>query len=111
MDEDIYVILTGDIWAEVSVTSHTEEPHSSYCAVSICRLGVFESRMLKRLFGPKRNKMAGGWRELHDEELRNVYSSPSIFTVTKLRMLKLSENIVRMGKTKKAYMLLVGKAE
>jgi hypothetical protein len=41
------------------------------------RLGVFENRMLKRMFGPKRDEVTGEWRKLHNEELHNLYSSPS----------------------------------
>jgi hypothetical protein len=44
------------------------------------RLGVFENRVLRRMFGPKRNEVTGGWTKLHNEELRNLYSSPSIIT-------------------------------
>jgi hypothetical protein len=39
---------------------------------------VFENRVLRRIFGPKREEVAGGWRRLHNEELHNLYSSPSI---------------------------------
>jgi hypothetical protein len=41
-------------------------------------LRVFENRVLRRIFGPKRNEVTGGWRKLHNEELRNLYSSLSI---------------------------------
>jgi hypothetical protein len=49
------------------------------------RLGVFENRVLRRIFGPKRGEVTGGWRKLHDEELRNLYSSPSIIRIIKAR--------------------------
>jgi hypothetical protein len=42
------------------------------------RLRVFENRVLRRIFGPKRDEMTGEWRKLHNEELRDLYSSPSI---------------------------------
>jgi hypothetical protein len=42
-----------------------------------CRLRVFENRVLRRIFGSKRDEVMGGWQKLHNEELRNVYSSPS----------------------------------
>jgi hypothetical protein len=42
------------------------------------RLRVFENRLLRRIFGPKRDEMVGGWRKVHNEELHNLYSSPSI---------------------------------
>jgi hypothetical protein len=47
------------------------------------RLRVFENRVLKRMFGPKRDEVAGGWRKLHNEELHGLYSSPSIVRVIK----------------------------
>jgi hypothetical protein len=46
---------------------------------------VFENRMLKGIFGPKRDEILGGWRELHNEELRNLYSSTNIIRMIKLR--------------------------
>jgi hypothetical protein len=45
------------------------------------RLRVFENRVLRRIFGPKRDEVTGGWRKLHNEELHNLYSSPSIIRV------------------------------
>jgi hypothetical protein len=49
------------------------------------RLRMFENRVLRRIFGPKRNEVTGGWRELHNEELHNFYSSPSIIRIIKSR--------------------------
>jgi hypothetical protein len=49
------------------------------------RLKVFENRVLRRIFGPKRDEVTGGWRKLHDEELHGLYSSPSIVRVIKAR--------------------------
>jgi hypothetical protein len=46
---------------------------------------VFENRVLRRIFGPKRNLGTGGWRKLHNEELHNLYSSPSIIRIIKSR--------------------------
>jgi hypothetical protein len=46
---------------------------------------VFENRVLRRIFGPKRDEVTGGWRKLHNEELHNLYSSPSIIRMIKLR--------------------------
>jgi hypothetical protein len=48
-------------------------------------LKVFENRVLRRIFGPKRDEMTGGWRKLHNEELRNTYSSPNIIRTIKSR--------------------------
>jgi hypothetical protein len=49
---------------------------------------VFENRMLRRIFGPKRAEVTGGWRKLHNEELRNLNSSPSIIRMIKSRKIK-----------------------
>jgi hypothetical protein len=51
-------------------------------------LGVFENRVLRRIFGPKRDELTGGWRKLHNEELHNLYSSPSIIRVIKSRRMR-----------------------
>jgi hypothetical protein len=61
----------------------------SYGATSLTlteehRLRVFENRVLRRIFGPKRDKVTGGWRKLHNEELHNLYSLPSIVTTQKV---------------------------
>jgi hypothetical protein len=49
---------------------------------------VFENRMLRRIFGTKRKEVAGGWKRLHIEELHNLYASPNIIGVIKLRSIK-----------------------
>jgi hypothetical protein len=49
------------------------------------RLRVFENRVLRRIFGPKKDEVTGGWRKLHNEELHGLYSSPSIIRVIKAR--------------------------
>jgi hypothetical protein len=52
------------------------------------RLRVFENRVLRRIFGPKRDEVTGGWRKLHNEELHNLYSSQSIIRMVKSRRLR-----------------------
>jgi hypothetical protein len=52
------------------------------------RLRVLENRILRRIFGPKRDEVTGGWRNLHNEELHVSYSSPSIFRVIKTRRMR-----------------------
>jgi hypothetical protein len=46
---------------------------------------VFDNRLLRKIFGPKRNEVTGGWRGLHNEEIRDLYSSPSILRIIKSR--------------------------
>jgi hypothetical protein len=72
---------------------------------------VFENRVLRGIFGPKRDEVTGGWRKLHNEEPHNLYSSPSIIIMIKSRRMIWAGNIVRMGKKRNAYRLLVGKPD
>ena len=62
------------------------------------RLRVFENRMLRRIFGPKRDEVTGEWRKLHNEELSVLYSSPSIVRVIKSKRMRWAGNVARMGK-------------
>jgi hypothetical protein len=62
------------------------------------RLRVFENRVLRRIFGPKRDEATGEWRRLHNEELNNLYSSPNIIRVIKSRRMKWAVHVARMGK-------------
>jgi hypothetical protein len=73
--------------------------------------GVFENRVLRRLFGPKRDEVTGGWRKLHNEELHRLYSSPSIIRMIKLRRMRWTGHVARMGEKWNAYRILVGKIE
>jgi hypothetical protein len=70
---------------------------------------VFENRVLRRIFGPKRDEMTGEYRKLHNEELRDLYSSPSIIRIIKLRRMRLAGHVARMGEKRNVYMLLVRK--
>jgi hypothetical protein len=71
---------------------------------------VFENRVLTRIFGPKRDEVTGGWRKLHNEELHNLYSSPSIVTMIKSRRMRWAGHVARMEK-RNAYRILVGNPE
>jgi hypothetical protein len=75
------------------------------------RLRVFENRVLRRIFGPKRDEVTGGWRKLHHEELNNLYSSPSIIRVMKSRRMRWAGHVARMGEKRTAYNVLMGKSE
>jgi hypothetical protein len=59
---------------------------------------VFENRMLRRIFGPKRDEVAGGWRKLHNEELHSLYSSPGIIRMIKSRSVRWAGDVARMGR-------------
>jgi len=61
------------------------------------RLRVFENRVLRRIFGPKRDKVTREWRKLHNEELVDLYSSPNIVRVIKLRRIGWAGHVARMG--------------
>ena len=61
------------------------------------RLRVFENRVLRRLFGPKRDEVTGEWRKLHNEELRDLYTLPNIVRVVKLRRMRWAGHLARRG--------------
>jgi hypothetical protein len=59
-----------------------------------------ENRMLRRIFGPRRGEVAGGWRRLHNEELHNLYASPNIIMVTKSKRIRWAGHVARMREIK-----------
>jgi hypothetical protein len=72
---------------------------------------VFENRVLRRIFGPKRDEVTGELRKLHNEELHNLYSSPDIIRQVKSRRMRWTGHVARMGEERKVYKVLVGKPE
>jgi hypothetical protein len=72
---------------------------------------VFENRVLRRILGPKRDEVTGKWRKLHNEELRDLYSSPRIIRIIKSRRMRWAGHVARMGEKRNAYRLLVGKPD
>jgi hypothetical protein len=62
------------------------------------KVRMFENRVLRRIFGRKRDEVMGGWRKLHNEELRELYSSPSIIGIIKSRKMKWAGHAARMGR-------------
>jgi hypothetical protein len=74
-------------------------------------LRVFENRVLRRIFGLKRDEVTGGWRKPHNEELHGLYSSPSIVRVIKLRRMRWAGRVARMGEVRGACNILVGRLE
>jgi hypothetical protein len=75
------------------------------------RLRVFENRVLRRIFGPKTAEVTREWIKLHNEEFRDLYSSPSIIRIIKSRRMNWAGHVARMGEKRNAYRLLVGKPE
>jgi hypothetical protein len=75
------------------------------------RLKLFENRVLRRIFGPKRDGVMGGWRKLHNEELHDLYSLPIIIRIMKSRRTRWVGHVVRMRERRNVYSLLVGKPE
>jgi hypothetical protein len=72
---------------------------------------VFENRVLRRIFGPKRDKVTGEWRKLHSVELHNLHSSPGIIRQIKSRRMRWAGHVAPMGEGRKVYRILVGKPE
>jgi hypothetical protein len=70
------------------------------------RLWVFENTVLERMFGPKRDGVTGGWRKLHNEEIRNLYSSTSIIRIIMSGMMGLAGYVARMGSKRNIYIYI-----
>ena len=75
------------------------------------RLRVFENRVLRRIFGPKRDEVTGEERKLHNEELSDLYCSPNFVWVIKSKRMRWVGRVARMGERRSAYRVLVGKPE
>ena len=73
------------------------------------RLRVFEDRVLRRIFEPKRDEVTGEWRKLHNEELNDLYFPPNIIRVIKSRRMTLLGHVACVGKVRGVYRVLVGK--
>jgi len=75
------------------------------------RLRVFENRVLRKIFGPKRDEVRGEWRKLHKEELNDLYCSLNIVRVIKSRRMRWAGHVARMWDSSGVYSVLVGKPE
>jgi hypothetical protein len=75
------------------------------------RLRVFENRVLRRIFGPKKDEVMGEWRRLHNGELHNLHSSPDIIRQIKSRRMMWAGHAARMGENRTVYKALVGETE
>jgi hypothetical protein len=71
---------------------------------------VFENRVLRRIFGPKRDEVTGDWRKLHNEELHNLYSFPDIIRQVKSRRMWWAGHVARVGEKRKVYKVFGGNA-
>jgi hypothetical protein len=71
------------------------------------RLRLFDNRGLRRIFGPKRDGVAGGLTKLHNEKLHNLYSSSSTVRIIKSRRMRWARHVPRMGEKRNSYMILV----
>jgi hypothetical protein len=92
------VVLYGcDIWSLILREEH--------------RLRVFGNRAPRRIFGPKNDEVTGGWRKLHNEKLRDLYSSPGMIRIIKFSRMSGAGHVARMGKKRKVYRFLTGKPE
>jgi hypothetical protein len=74
-------------------------------------LEAFENRMLRRIFGSKRDEVTGDWRKLYNEELHKLYSSPNIIRMIKSRRRRWGGHVARIGEKRSAYRLFLGKPE
>jgi hypothetical protein len=72
---------------------------------------VFEDRVLRIIFGQKRDKVAEGWRKLHNEELHNLYSSPNKIRIMKSKRMRWVGHVARMVEKRDVCMISVGKPE
>jgi hypothetical protein len=72
---------------------------------------VFENRVLRRIFGRKRDEVTGDWRKLHNEELHNLYSSANIIKKIKSRRMRWAGHVAQMGEKRNACTTLVGKPD
>ena len=75
------------------------------------RLRVFEIKVLRKIFGAKKDEITGKWRKLHNAELHTLYSLPSIIRSLKSRRLRWAGYVARMKQSRNAYRVLVGKPE
>jgi len=97
-DQDIYVVWYE--WETWSLTLREERKRR-----------VFENRVLRIIFVPRSDEVAGEWRRLHDEELNDLYSSPNIVRVITSRRMRWVGHVARMGEEREVYRVLVGKPE
>jgi len=75
------------------------------------RLKVFENRVLRRIFGLEVHKITGEWKKIHNEEPKDLYCSPNVARMIKLRRMKWAGHVARIGESRDVYRVLIGKPE
>jgi hypothetical protein len=99
-------MFTNKNWKTAEIIVTQTFTHRFYFIVK-----KIENRVLRRIFGPKKDDVTGHWRKLHNEELHNLKSSPNIIRMIKSRKMRWAGHVARMGETRNAYRILVGKPE
>jgi hypothetical protein len=96
-----YNFACGSVWVR-NLVSELKEEH---------RVSVIENRVLRRIFGPKRDEMMEEWKKLHNEELHNMYSSPNVIRMIKSSRMRWEGHVARILVMRNAYRIFVGKPE
>jgi len=111
-----FMLLTYQLWQKTDLSklcvAHSSHSVNETWLLTLReerRLRVFENKVLRRIFGPRRDEVTVDWRRLHNEELNDFYSSPNIVRVIKSR--RWAGHVVCMGEKRGVYRVLVGKPE
>ncbi|KAJ4448789.1 hypothetical protein ANN_00180 [Periplaneta americana] len=108
---DRFVINIGETDSEHEGCKHSTKEQASTDTFTDMMLRVFENKVLRKIFGAKRDEVTGEWRKLHNTELHALYSSPDIIRNIKSRRLRWAGHVARMGESRNAYRVLVGRPE
>ena len=108
-----------EIWLRNEGLPNGEGMYRLYCMVVKQNLSpwgrtiirVYENKVFRKIFGDKKDEIAGEWRNLHNAELHAFYSSPNITRSLKSRRLRWAGHVARMEQSRNAYRVLVGKPE
>jgi hypothetical protein len=111
--------LGGETWVENFLSRLFKQLNLSHLMAELPslrskkrrRLRVFENRVLRRVFGPRRDEVTREWRKLHNEELNELYSLPNIVRVVKSRRMRWAGHVPRIGEERGVHRVLVGKPE
>jgi hypothetical protein len=99
--------LGFSMWA--NLTKYLQDRKTLFLFVWTMMLQMFENRVLRRIFGPKRDEVTEEWRKVHNEELHILYSSPNIIRQIKSRRMRWAGHVARMGKDRNVYKVFMGK--